>query len=126
MTRQRLAEAHRQAVRTPTFQLVLELNSHLGATLVATLSGVTDRKLPYRWAKPDGPRPGDEAHRRLQAAYRIWLAMATSESDHVVRAWFIGANPFLDEVPPVMALREGEIAAVVSAAEAFLADQWSA
>lgn len=108
------------------FQIVLELNSHLGATLVATLAGVSDRKLPYRWAKTDGPQPGDEACRRLQAAYRIWLAMAESESDHVVRAWFIGANPFLDEVPPVMTLRAGDIAATVSAADAFLADQWSA
>ena len=126
MTVAQLVDAHRVAVRTPIFQIVLELNGHLGATLVATLAGVNDRKLPYRWAKPDGPKPGEDAQRRLLAAYRIWLAMAKSESDHVVRAWFIGANPFLDEVPPVMALREGLTAETVKAADGFLSDVWSA
>ena len=126
MTVAQLVDAHRVAVRTPMFQIVLELNSHLGATLVATLAGVSDRKLPYRWAKTDGPTPGEDAQLRLQAAYRIWLAMAKSESDHVVRAWFIGANPFLNEVPPVMALREGLVAETVKAADGFLSDNWSA
>lgn len=125
MTARHLVETHEQATRTPIPQLVLELNNHLGATLVATLAGIGDRKLPYRWAKDDGPTPGDEAQRRLLAAYRVWLALAKTESDHTVRAWFIGANPFLGEVPPVMALREGLITETVNAADRFLSGDWS-
>src|SRR3954463_8717918 len=100
-----LADAQARTIRMDIHEIVSRLVSHLGATLVATLTGVSDRKLPYRWAKPDGPVPGDEAQQRLQAAHRIWLVLANGESEHVVRAWFIGANPILDEVPPIMALR---------------------
>jgi hypothetical protein len=106
-------------------ELVRQLNSHLGATLVATLAGVSDRKLPYRWAKDDGPTPGDEAQSRLQVAHRIWLRLAEQESDHVARAWFIGANPLLDEVPPVMTLRAGKLLETQRASEAFIDGAWS-
>lgn len=120
-----LAEAHATTVRTDIREIVRQLNGHLGATLVATLAGVSDRKLPYRWAKPDGPVPGDETQLRLQTAHRIWLALAENEADHAVRAWFIGANPVLDETPPVMALRAGEIRDVLKAADAFIEGSWN-
>jgi hypothetical protein len=68
--------------------------------------------------------PGDEAQQRLQTAFRIWIALTDSESEHVARAWFIGANPLLDEVAPVMALREGSIRETVRASEAFVEGAW--
>ena len=89
-----------------------------------TLAGVSDRKLPYRWAKPDGPIPGDSALQRLQTAHRIWHVLSTNEPDQVVRAWFIGANPLLDETPPVMALREGDLRGTAKAAESFIDGTW--
>jgi hypothetical protein len=121
-----LADAHAATIRMNIHEVANQLVGHLGATLVATLAGVSDRKLPYRWAKPDGPMPGDEAQQRLQAAHRIWLVLANSESEHVVRAWFIGANPVLDEIPPVMALRAGELRKALKAAEAFVNGTWHA
>jgi hypothetical protein len=126
MANEVLERAHAKAVRTGVHDIVRQLNGHLGATLVATLAGVNDRKLPYRWASPTGPTPGDEAQRRLQVAFRIWLGLAESDSEHVARAWFIGANPVLDEVAPVMALREGRIAETLKAGEAFIDGAWQA
>jgi hypothetical protein len=107
-------------------ELVARLNGHLGATAVAALAGVRDSKLPYRWAKPDGPTPGDSAQQRLIAAHRAWLLISDAESDHVARTWFLGANPLLDEEAPVVALRNGEIRAVLEAAKAFTEGAWHA
>jgi hypothetical protein len=124
MATELLAKAHAITIRMDIREVIRQLNGHLGATLVATLAGVSDRKLPYRWAKPDGPIPGDEAQQRLLTAHRIWLALAKNEADHAVRAWFIGANPVLDETPPVMALRAGETRDVLKAADAFIDGTW--
>ncbi|BDH55674.1 hypothetical protein [Tsukamurella sp. PLM1] len=113
-------QTHTDAIRTGTPELVRQLNSHLGPTLVATLAGVRDRKLPHKWAKIDGPSPRPEALERLQMAHRVWGLIATSESDSIARAWFIGLNPRLGEVAPIMALRAGDSAAVWHAARAFV------
>jgi hypothetical protein len=121
-----VVSGHQETIRMDVHELVRRLNSHLGATLVAALAGVRDSKLPYRWAKPDGPTPNGEAEARLQMAHRVWLLLADAESDHVARSWFIGANPLLDEVPPYMALRAGEGHSVMRAAEAFIDGSWSA
>jgi hypothetical protein len=118
--------AHATTLRMNIHDIVCQLNRHLGATLVATLAGVNDRKLPYRWARPDGPMPGDEAQQRLQIAHRIWLALTRNDSEHVARAWFIGANPLLDEVAPVMALRAGDIRETLKAGQAFHEGSWQA
>jgi hypothetical protein len=52
---------------------------------VAVLAGVQDRTFPYKWAKPDGPVPGDESYRRLQAAHRAWTLIRGADDDHVAR-----------------------------------------
>lgn len=116
--------AHADTVRLGLREVVERLNRHLGATLVATLAGVNDRKLPYRWARADGGAPNREAAGRLLAAHRIWLELADAESDDVARAWFIGENPYLDEQAPVLALREGNVRETLLAAQAFLNDGW--
>ena len=43
-----------------------------------------------------------------------------SDSGGVARAWFIGANPFLDEETPLTAIREDRARQVVAAATAFV------
>lgn len=111
---------HEEATRLDIHELVRRLLVHLGPTLVATLANVRDSKLPHRWAKSDGNTPRDEPQRRLLAAYEVWRMITAAESDHVARAWFIGANPRLDEASPIMRLREGDDAAVISAAVAFV------
>src|SRR3712207_6004883 len=68
-----VAEAHAATTKMGTREVVERLNRHLGATLVATLANVNDRKLPYRWARLGGSQPNREARSRLNAAHRIWL-----------------------------------------------------
>jgi hypothetical protein len=53
-------------------------------------------------------------------AHRVWTLISVAENDYVARAWFIGANPRLGEVSPVMKLRDGALAEVMSAARAFV------
>lgn len=114
-------DIHQQTIKLDVHELARQLVSHLGATMVATLAGVRDRKLPYRWQKADGPVPKDEAISRLQAAYQIWQMIATTDEAYVARAWFIGVNPRLGDVQPVMALRDGQLTETMAAARAFVA-----
>lgn len=114
-----LTNQHAETTRLTSHELVRRLNRDLGTTLVATLAGVRDRKLPYKWAGADGPTPRDEALRRLQAAHRVWQIVSDADNAYIARAWFIGANPRLDENSPVMELREGNIRSVIEAARAF-------
>ncbi len=107
-------------IRLNRHELVRQLISHLGPTLVATLANVRDRKLPHKWAQADGPEPRDESFSRLLAAHRVWKMISAAESDSVARAWFIGANPRLGEKAPVMCLREGDSQGVLSAGKAFV------
>lgn len=110
---------HQETTRLDLDQVVQHLITHLGPTLVALLAGVKDRKLPGRWASKDvQPRP--EPEKRLRAAHRAWTAVSLAETDHVARAWFIGANPRLGEQSPIEALREGRVAEVLSAANHFV------
>ncbi|MDC8984356.1 hypothetical protein PR370_18605 [Mycobacterium marinum] len=111
---------HVETTKLDTHELVRQLNSHLGPTLVATLAGVRDRKLPHKWAKADGPIPRDEALTRLIMAHRVWSKLAGAENDSIARTWFIGANPRLGEIAPVMKLREGALDDVWNAAVAFV------
>ncbi len=119
-----IVEAHAETTRLGLREIVERLNRHLGATLVATLADVSDRKLPYRWARAGGGTPNPEAATRLKAAHRIWLQLADAESDDIARAWFTGENPYLDEQAPVMALRAGRTRQTLLAAQAFLDGTW--
>jgi hypothetical protein len=113
-------EAYEKSTRLDIHEVVRRLNSHLGPTLVATLSGAKDPKASHRWAKAGGGEPRTPAEQRLRTAHRVWLMISGAENDHIARAWFIGANPRLGEEAPVMVLREGRITDVVEAANAFV------
>ena len=43
------------------------------------------------------------------------------DSSRVVKAWFIGLNPQLDDESPAEAIREGRLKEAMSAARAFVA-----
>lgn len=101
-------------------EIVRELISSLGPTLVATLSGSRDRALPLRWAKDGGPEPDSDAARRLVFAHRQWVLLAAAEGVDVARQWFIGGNPLLQEETPLTAIREDRHSDVAEAVRAFL------
>lgn len=112
---------HGQTMRMDIHDVVRELNAALGPTLVAALSGSKDRKLPIRWAKPDGPEPRSDAARRIFFAHRQWGLLSAADGDHVARQWFIGGNPLLQEETPITAIREDRHADVSAAVDSFIA-----
>lgn len=111
---------HMRATRLDIHELVRELNAALGPTLVAAATGSKDRKLPLKWAKTDGPRPGNDFERRLRLMSRTWSTVAAHEGAHTARAWFIGANPFLGERTPLTAIREDDAADIGRAVQSFI------
>lgn len=111
------------AVRTNELgirEIVRRLNSGLGPTLVAGLSGSKDRRISHKWAKDDGPEPNAAAVRRLMTGIRIWTELADAHGEHVARLWFIGSNPWLEEDSPIEAIQEDRYKAVRVAANAML------
>jgi uncharacterized protein (DUF2384 family) len=118
------AKAHRQSTRTAVSEMVAQLNASFGTTLVALLSGASDRKQPLRWAERSAvPRMG--AEQRIRAAHEALILLTSNESAAVARAWFIGTNPLLDDKTPIELLRDSENNAgrVVGAAAQFLSVQ---
>jgi hypothetical protein len=120
-----VATAHTRMIKLDVREIVRRLNGSLGGTLVASLAGSKDAKLPYRWAKADGPAPKNEAMRRLQFAYEQWTMLAEAEGEHVARAWFIGANPWLEYDTPITAIREDRFKETGKATQAVLDDSFS-
>lgn len=106
-------------------EIVRRLNGSLGATLVAALAGGSDAMTAREWARHDGPEPGPEALRRLCFAHDVWKMVAEAEGEVVARAWFTGANPWLDDDTAVNAIRVGRLVAVAGAARALTQDSHS-
>jgi hypothetical protein len=52
----------------------------------------------------------------------VWAQIAPRDTEHVARAWFIGANPFLDEDTPLTAIQEDRAKQIIAAATAFMED----
>jgi hypothetical protein len=117
--------AHSGTARLGIREIARQLNSALGATLVAALAGSKDPKISYRWARIDGPEPRPEAQARLQLAHRAWTAVSSVEGEHVARLWFVGANPWLDELSPIEAIKDMRAKEVMAAATAMTDDRFS-
>ena len=106
-------------------EVVRQLNTALGATLVAALTGSKDPRISYKWARENGPEPKPAAVQRLLLAHRAWIAVSTNEGEHVARLWFIGANPWLGEVSPIEAIANMESKKVMAAAQAMVDDSFN-
>ncbi|MHC6222064.1 hypothetical protein [Arthrobacter sp. MMS24-S77] len=118
-----IAGLHRKVARMDIHELVRNLNSGLGPTLVAALSGAANKSLAIKWAKDDGPQPRADKQNKLRLGYEIWLQLVQAEGTSVARSWFIGGNPLLDEDTPLSAIREGRGKAVRNAADAMVEDR---
>jgi len=106
-------------------EIVRRLNGSLGATLVAALAGASDAMTAREWARHDGPEPGSDALKRLCFAHDVWKLVAEVEGEVVARAWFTGANPWLDDDTAINAIRVGRLVAVAGAARALTQDSHS-
>ena len=94
----------------------------LSRRLTAYIAGVKDGKTVARWASgevTDIREP--ETEQRMRTAYEIAQLLLGDDSPRTVRAWFIGLNPQLGDVPPAEAIREGRLQDAIAAARAFAA-----
>lgn len=114
------ADTSRAALR----EIVRRLNAALGQTLVAALAGSQDATASHGWAKWDGPCPSEGQVERLMFAYEQWQKVADAEGMQVARAWFVGANPWLQNDSPINAIRMGRLRDVSSAARALIDDSF--
>lgn len=120
VTTSNVRRAHVQTVRTSLADQVGFLQGMLGQKTVAYLAAVENAKTAGRWARGlQSPRL--EHEERIRIAYQVWHLLATRDSEHTVRAWFVGLNPQLDDVSPLRALHGGDVTDVMSAARAFMA-----
>lgn len=113
-------DAFTVAVRKDMPSLVAELLDGLGPTVVQAMTGVRDRSVPSRWARPDGAVPRQVSQQQLRLGFRVWLMLRDAEGPQVAAAWMTGANPRLAEDTPITAIRELRSADVVGAAQAFI------
>ncbi len=120
-----IGTAHAETARLGIREIVRQLNSALGATLVAALAGNKDRGISYKWARLDGPYPKPGAQQRLLLAHRAWKEVSAAEGEHVARLWFVGANPWLGEQSPIEAISKMESRAVMNAATAMTEDRFN-
>lgn len=84
--------AHSETARLGIREVVRQLNSALGATLVAALAGSKDPKSATAklapWTRASARGTGSAAA-RTQRPDRCLSA----EGEHVARLWFVGASP---------------------------------
>lgn len=106
-------------------EVTRRLNSALGGTLVASLAGANDLTASNEWARAGGPQPGLHAVGRLRCAYDQWQVISETEGEHVARAWFVSANPWLGDDTPVNAIRRDQLQQVAVAAQALVVDSFS-
>jgi hypothetical protein len=97
------------------------LQDALGQKLVAYIANVSSPKTVARWVAGEGS-PRTDAEERLGVAFYIFRLLSEVESSYVVRSWFAGRNPLLDEVAPATVIREGRMQDAIAAAKAFVAD----
>jgi predicted exporter len=114
-------QAHREAVRASLGDVADFLQDVLGRRLVAYVAGVKDAKTVSRWANGEVGAARWESERRLRAAYEIAQLLVRFDSPKVVKAWFIGLNPQLDDESPAEAIREERLKEAMGAARAFVA-----
>lgn len=117
--------AYNEAMGMSTAELVTALRGLLGAKLVAYIGGVKETRAVRQWAEGSRGIANPTDVERLRVAYRAARMVNLKDNIQVVQAWFQGLNPFLDDVSPARALRDGDVdddgPRVIAAARQFAA-----
>lgn len=112
-------QAHREAITSSIEDIASQLQELLSVRLAAYIAGVKSGKSVRRWASGDeGIR--HESEQRLRTAYEIVRLLSPLDSPRVIKAWFIGMNPQLDDTAPAEAIREGRFREAINAAKSFV------
>jgi hypothetical protein len=110
--------AHQQAIRADAAAIAAAMQALLGQQLTAVIAGVAEARAVGDWARGNR-KPHPKAEERLRNGYQVAMLLGSVEPPDVVRAWFIGMNPDLDDRPPAMVLAEDPVR-VMQAARAFV------
>jgi hypothetical protein len=111
--------AHRKTTQASTSDVVKYLVEVLGRQVTSVIASGANVTSIDRWAEGGQPREA-AIEQQLRTAYLVFQFLLQRESAHVLRAWFIGINPQLNDVSPVEALGEGRTRDVVIAARSFV------
>lgn len=111
------AAHHAEAVRGDASWVAARLQEALGREVVAAIAGRDPRQVS-RWVAGTA-RPPLREMQLLRDTYQIVQVLADVEADEVVRAWFLGMNPQLEDISPMEALAAGRVRDVLGAARAF-------
>jgi hypothetical protein len=112
-----VVRAHTQSVQDSAAEFTAFLRDHLGAPLVALMADV-DVRTVNRWTSGE-VNPRDAAERRIRAAYQVFRLLEGCESARIIRAWFMGMNPQLDDLSTIEVIADDQCRDVMSAARAF-------
>lgn len=110
-------EAHQEAMRAPIAKLATELQRTLGQQITAYAVGLRDPRAIGKYARGEVKKPSDATTARLRKLYVITRILLTRETPETIRAWMIGANPLLEDRPPVQLLHEENDQTVEGAAQ---------
>lgn len=110
--------AHRDSVAGDISTITAELQGVLGQALLAVIVDKDVRTIA-RWVAGATARPSTRDEQRLRDTLQVQRLLLSVESPTVVRAWFMGMNPQLDDESPAEALANGRAREVMSAARAF-------
>jgi hypothetical protein len=105
--------------------LVSRLSELLTPQLVAYITYTEDMTARVRRWQQGTWRPNPEQERRLRATYQIVLYLREFEHDDVIRAFFIGADPGLDDTSPAQAIHDGRYNDARSAAVRMIAGTYA-
>lgn len=116
------ATSHTTSPRRPeewsVAQVAKYLNDSIGPKLVAYMVGKSTQTVA-RWAEGSQAPPQPDIERKLRGAFQIVQLLVETDSRHVVRAWFIGMNPQLEDLSPAEVIADGDVRAAMAAARAF-------
>lgn len=101
--------AYNDAARMTHAELVTELRELLGAKLVAYLGNVKETRAVRQWADGNRTIGNDTDVERLRIAYRAARLIAERDTPAVAQTWFQGLNPILNDHPPALLLRKGDL-----------------
>ena len=113
--------AHERAMSLPIEEGVKELVDLLGSKTVAMIGGVGETRAVAQWTQGRTPQRPNVLRFTLQVASMI---LSTRDPD-IVRAWFHGTNPHLQDRVPAVLLRDESLVEIqgeiMAAARTFAA-----
>lgn len=116
-----IEHAHRVTTHTDIDEIAKQLRDMLSSQLTALIAGVDSTRTITRWATREVTRVPRDKEERLRTAYTIVHLLTQYDTPKVVRAWFVGMNPILDD-SPARAISQGRFPEALKAAQEFIVD----